>query len=244
MSNATSEKFFEGVKAVFFDAGNTLLSASPDVAESYAETARKYGCRASAADIRARFPRLWRQYEQKRKEFLFKTDRDGTKKFWETFVAEVFQPYMAELTDFKAFFDELYEKFASEKAWRLFDDALPTLDYLKRKGYRLAVVSNWDYRLQGIIVNLGLSDYFEEIFISSEIGFEKPSPEIFNFALKKMSLDAAETLHVGDSVHDDAEGAISAGIRPAIITRDPERTPESGGRFAALDSLARLAHYL
>lgn len=244
MFDSTNVKYFEGVKAVFFDAGNTLLSASPDVATSYAETAQKYGCRAQAADIRARFPRLWRDYEQKRKDFLFKTDRDGTKKFWETFVSEVFEPYKTEISDFKAFFDELYEKFASEKAWRLFDDALFTLEYLKRKGYRLAVVSNWDYRLEGIIRNLGLSAYFEEVFISSEIGFEKPSPEIFYFALQKMSLAAADTLHVGDSVHDDAEGALAAGIRPVIIFRDPERTRESGGRFAAIDSLARLTNYL
>jgi FMN phosphatase YigB (HAD superfamily) len=148
MSNATSAKFFEGVKAVF-STPETLFFRPRRRRRKLRRNRPKIRCRASAADIRARFEALAAS-TSKKKGISFLNDRDGTKKFWETFVAEVFQPYMAELTDFKAFFDELYEKFASEKAWRLFDDRVPTLDYLKRKGYRLAVVSNRDYRCRGL----------------------------------------------------------------------------------------------
>ena len=107
--------------------------------------------------------------------------------------------------------------------------------------FRLAVISNFDGRLRFILQHLGISKFFADIFISSEIGADKPDPEIFRRALKLIDLTPNEVLHVGDDPERDWEGASAAGLsvfrldRPKNSLRDllkgigrnliPEPTP-------------------
>ena len=56
--------------------------------------------------------------------------------------------------------------------------------------YRLAVISNFDKRLRRVLEDLGIAGRFERIFISSEIGCEKPDPEIFRRVLDVMNVNA------------------------------------------------------
>jgi putative hydrolase of the HAD superfamily len=121
--------------------------------------------------------------------------------------------------DFDAFFLELYDLFARAECWRLFDDALPVLDILRAKGYRLGIISNWDHRLFSIVEQLGLSSYFERVTASSAVGTAKPERRIFEAALEAMRIGAAEGLHVGDSLEDDYHGASRVGIRAVLLDR-------------------------
>jgi len=107
--------------------------------------------------------------------------------------------------------------------------------------FQLAVISNFDGRLRFILQHLGISKFFAEIFISSEIGADKPDPEIFQRALKLIDLKPNEVLHVGDDPERDWEAASAAGLsifrldRPKNSLRDllkwigrdskPEHTP-------------------
>ena len=81
-----------------------------------------------------------------------------------------------------------------------------------RERFQLAVISNFDGRLRFILQNLGISKYFAHVFISSELGADKPDPEIFRRALKLMHLDANEVLHVGDDPERDWKAAAAAGL--------------------------------
>ena len=95
-----------------------------------------------------------------------------------------------------------------------------------RPRFQLAVISNFDGRLRFILQHLGISNYFSHIFISSELGADKPDPEIFRRALKVMHLDANEVLHVGDDPERDWKAAKEAGLlvfrldRPKNSLRD------------------------
>ena len=92
--------------------------------------------------------------------------------------------------------------------------------------YPLAVVSSFDGRLRMILEQLGLSQYFSHIFVSSELGVDKPDPEIFRRALKFVRLDARDVLHVGDDPERDWQAANEAGLfvfqldRPRNSLRD------------------------
>ena len=79
------------------------------------------------------------------------------------------------------------------------------------RGYRIALLSNNDSRLRNVIQDLGIASIFEQIFISSEIGFEKPNPKIFKYVEREMNASAEEILHLGDSYSRDFEGAKGAG---------------------------------
>ena len=66
---------------------------------------------------------------------------------------------------------------------------LEVLEQLRPR-FQLAVISNFDGRLRFILQHLGISNYFGYISISSELGADKPDPEIFRRALKLMHLNA------------------------------------------------------
>jgi putative hydrolase of the HAD superfamily len=57
------------------------------------------------------------------------------------------------------------------------------------------------------------------VTISSLTQAAKPSPKIFHLALEKHAADPGEALHVGDSLRDDVEGAIKAGLSGVLLDR-------------------------
>jgi len=233
------------IQVVFFDAGNTLLQAHPPVQQRYSQTAACFGVTAEPGEILGRFRTLWPACQEERQQRLFKADREGTKAFWHDFVARVFAPWMSDFTDFDGFFNDLYLAFARQDAWRLYDDVPETLAGLKAAGCGLAVVSNWDHRLEGILQSLDISRYFDAIIISALVGVEKPVPRIFHLALSRFpGVNARDVLHVGDSMHDDVRGALAAGLQAAHIRRHDAApaplTPDPITPCLHLDSLRDL----
>lgn len=100
----------------------------------------------------------------------------------------------------------------------------PLLTDLARR-CRLAVVSNFDYTptALGILEEAGAVDVFDAILVSDEVGWRKPAPIIFEQALQRVGVTAAETLFVGDRADIDVIGAHQVGMRTAWI--NPEATP-------------------
>ena len=69
-----------------------------------------------------------------------------------------------------------------------------------------------------ILESLGIRKYFDSLVISCEVGFLKPRPEIFEHAVKSLSVEPSEVLHIGDSFRADAAGAVSFGMNAALYT--------------------------
>ena len=126
---------------------------------------------------------------------------------------------------FEEFFEELFDLFARPATWCIFEDVAPVLDTLRRMGVRLAVVSNWDSRLDTLLRRLGLRDRFEFVLTSARAGYRKPDPRIFQLALDKLGLPADAVAYVGDSYEDDFVGAKQAGIMPVLIDREGWNPP-------------------
>jgi len=109
----------------------------------------------------------------------------------------------------------------------LFPDVLPTLDELRRRGYRLAAVTNRGYsgpKFHDEVRELGLASLFETMVISCDVGYVKPHPRIYQYALERMNIDASEAAMVGDSWRADVEGAKTLGIT-AVWRRPPSEEP-------------------
>jgi putative hydrolase of the HAD superfamily len=82
-----------------------------------------------------------------------------------------------------------------------------------RKNYRIALLSNSPSALiRDILHAHGLQKYFDEIFVSSEVGYIKPSAEIFEYALYKLGVEAARALFIDDNRHHIA-GAKNIGLQ-------------------------------
>jgi HAD superfamily hydrolase (TIGR01549 family) len=110
----------------------------------------------------------------------------------------------------------------------LFPDTLSTLEMLRQRGYILGVVTNRSYGGQPFHEDLqimGLLDYFEyqHMAISADLGIRKPHPEIFKYALSRLSVLPEETAMVGDNLKADVGGAKELDMlgiwKPKPITR-------------------------
>lgn len=99
----------------------------------------------------------------------------------------------------------------------LFDDVLPTLKELQRRGFQLGVVTNrhWGGAVfQEDLRVLGLLDYFDPRYmaISCDLGIRKPNPAIFMHVLNALNVMPQEAVMVGDSLRSDILGAQLLGI--------------------------------
>ena len=84
---------------------------------------------------------------------------------------------------------------------------------LLSNNYKLGIVTNGytdsqESRLQAS----GLANYFQSVVISESVGYRKPAPEIFSIALNDLQVEPEVTLFVGDSITQDRQGAINAGL--------------------------------
>ncbi|MER7078450.1 HAD family hydrolase [Saccharopolyspora kobensis] len=109
---------------------------------------------------------------------------------------------------------------AMQRAWGLFDDARPCLDWMRDSGLRLAVITNAPSVYQRKkIAAVGLADAFDVLVISGEVGVAKPDPQIFETACEALGLRPGEVAHVGDRLDTDALGAARAGLHGIWLNR-------------------------
>jgi len=119
-------------------------------------------------------------------------------------------PTLGEL-DRDNFFEIAYEHFAEAGVWELYPEVVEVLEKLSPR-FQLAVISNFDGRLRMILEQLGVSKFFKHVFLSSELGADKPDPEIFRLALNVIRLQPNEVLHVGDDPQRDWKAGTAAGL--------------------------------
>jgi len=104
--------------------------------------------------------------------------------------------------------------------FELFADVEPVLRALKKKGLRLALISNWHRGLDHFCAEMNLAGFFDAIITSADVGVEKPAPRIFVETVSRLGLRPDQAVHVGDILIDDVQGAASAGLRSILIDRD------------------------
>ena len=213
------------IRAILFDAAGTLFYLTNTVGDHYAYIGREVGLELDTQKLDSAFHATWQQMP--RRPAIDGPRKNDDKGWWRELVGHVFDqvaPSVNEL-DRDNFFEVAYEHFAEPGVWELYPDVAEVLEQLRPR-FQLAVISNFDGRLRFILQHLGISNYFSYIFISSELGADKPDPEIFCRAGTMMHLNADEVLHVGDDPERDWKAAAAAGLlvfrldRPRNSLRD------------------------
>jgi putative hydrolase of the HAD superfamily len=203
------------IRAVLFDAAETLFTTRGSVGEIYGSVARRYGSQVPADVIQTAFARQFRGAGPL-------SVQDQTR-WWKDIVHRVFSE-VGMIENFDQFFDEVYNKFRDSQGWVLFPETLEVLQELKRRGLKLGVISNFDSRVYSVLESLGIREFFDAIVLSSETGFSKPDREIFEAAIRALDLLPSEILLVGDSPHDDVEAGMRAGLSAVLIDRHARHT--------------------
>lgn len=196
------------------DAAGTLLKPWPSVGAVYGCTARKRGISVEDEQLQAQFGKAFNKVQKNAHK-----NQGEEKDFWREVVSLTFKPFHNG-EPINGLFEELWDLFATGKPWRISDQAIPTLETLSDRGYRLAVLSNNDSRLRSVLLDLKVDHLFEYLFISSELGFEKPQREIFQTVEKTLHVAPDEIMHLGDSKCRDFEGAKNAGWNSVLFGSD------------------------
>jgi len=115
---------------------------------------------------------------------------------------------------------EIYAEWAACQHFELYDDVPAVLRQLAGAGIRIGLISNSHRCLASFQSHFELQGLIAATVSSSEHGFMKPHPSIFSAALQLVNVPAGDAVMVGDSVRQDVEGALRAGMRAVLLQRD------------------------
>jgi len=163
-------------RAVFFDAGHTLLYAHPDLGTVYAEATATLGVRLEPERYAETFVPVFQETTKLYASTSTASDAQDVA-MWRDITRRIYDrlPALAGIA-FDAWFELLYRRFGDPVVWRMYDDVEPVLTDLRRRGLRIGVISNWDTRLQTISDGLGLTKLVDFLVISARPACASPIP--------------------------------------------------------------------
>lgn len=201
-----------GIKAVFFDMGNTLALLDYGVIKDLiaADLADPPSNRDVAlAEYRARD--VINGILLGRRDT---TDQARTFIYYATMLKQLGVPP----DRIKPLATEIIRRDRETGIWRVvLPGTYATLKQLKDRGFRLGIISNADGRVADLVVRTGLTGYFEVVLDSYVVGAEKPDPRIFRLGLQQLQVTAGESVFVGDIYAIDVVGARRAGLTPILM---------------------------
>jgi putative hydrolase of the HAD superfamily len=221
---------------LFFDLDHTLWDTDKNSAESlqelYAELKLLDHGLPSFNEFlecyRSHNERLWGLYSEN------KIGRDAVRINRFRYTLEDFNIRNYELAN------QLSEEFAKRTPYKphLIEDTLHVLGQISEK-YHLSIITNGFKESQAIKMdNSGIRNYFRHLFISEEVGYNKPDVRIFEHALSTAGTCCSDSLMIGDTYETDIAGARAANIDQVYLRSNPP------GHHTATYTISRLSELL
>jgi len=196
--------------AVSFDAVGTFLHFAEPVPVTYTRFAQDFGLEATELTMRRRLelafqaaPPMLTPDAEVRSEF--------ERQWWMNLAARVYGCALDD-SDFVNCFDALFAYYASSEAWRVHESFGPMLLQLREMDVKLAVVSNFDGRLDALLDAM-LPGIFDVVALPGNSGFEKPQTGIFTYAAGQLDVSPERMMHLGEDEEEDVVAAQAAGMR-------------------------------
>jgi putative hydrolase of the HAD superfamily len=210
----------ERLRAVLFDVDFTLAKPGPDLGpEGYRSLGARFGLELDPA-----------RYAQARAAAVANLKRhpelEHDEEIWVAFTEEIVRGMGGGGEGGRAHTCavEMTRRWERSENFELYEDALPTLDELRRHDLKLGLVSNTGRDLEAFVRHHALE---VDAAVSSRVhGKTKPDPSIFRAALELLFVAAEEAAMVGDSEEDDVQGALAIGMRALLLDREG-RYPEA-----------------
>jgi putative hydrolase of the HAD superfamily len=195
------------VKGVLIDFGDTLAYTDWKAYDRYIEeivaVVRENRGSLGVDNVRSMFTSLYRSSSLGEMKSL--------EDFWAIFLGRLGVPCDKSLIDRL----ERIRKRFYVSSFRLYEGVPSVLSVLRKK-YRLGLVSNCGVGLMDVIRTLGLTEFFDVIVLSYEVGVRKPDERIYVEAHEKMKLKGDECVFVADEI-SDLEGARRLGMRTLLV---------------------------
>lgn len=208
----------ERPRGLLLDAMGTLIGLRRSVGHTYAAAACRHGLSLDAEALNAAFRRVFAAapplaFPSLQGAALRQAEQDWwTARVNASLAAVGVEQPPADLGP------ELFHCFADAALWQPYPEVPPLLQRWHGQGLKLAVVSNFDSRLEPLLEQLGLRRWLDAVVVSSGAGAAKPEPAPLLLALGQLELPGSAVWHVGDS-HEDEAAAAAAGLRCVRVQR-------------------------
>lgn len=220
-----------GTAAVFFDVDFTLIHPGPRFqASGYVDTCVRHGLTVDGAKFEAAVVGA--------AEVLDSTDQLFNPQVYIDYTARIIQLMGGDEAGSMAPAREIYDDWAVNHHFTLYDDVDATLRALKARGLQLGLITNGHRSLTAFQTHFELDGLIDVTLSSRQHGYMKPHASIFRAALELAQVSAADAVMVGDSYSHDVAGAESVGMRGVLITRGGN--PPEGITAPVIQSLTEL----
>jgi len=226
----------EGVRAIFFDIGDTLVFDEPPLRERFWSATQATGLVYEKERLPQAF-RAGQEYALARYlQGVGNDDAEVQREFTARTLAALDVPPLS-----AAQWQALAEAFAAVP-WKRYvhPGAISLLETLRERGFVVGAISDWEETLPDVLAELALAPHLDALAVSAVVGVTKPHPRLFQDALRQAGVPPEASLHVGDWYELDVCGARAAGMR-AILFDHQGRTPDADcPRVESFDALAAL----
>ncbi|XP_069868084.1 haloacid dehalogenase-like hydrolase domain-containing protein 3 [Dipodomys merriami] len=232
------------IRLLTWDVKDTLVRLRRPVGEEYATKARAHGLAVEPTALGRAFGQAYKAQSHNLPNYGLSQGLTS-RQWWLDVVLQTF--HLAGVQDAQAvapIATQLYEDFSSPSTWQVLEGAETTLKGCRKRGLKLAVVSNFDRRLEDILVGLGLREHFDFVLTSEATGWPKPDPRIFHEALRLAQMEPAVAAHIGDNYHCDYQGARAAGMHSFLIAGPAPLDPVIRNSVPEEHLLPSLSHLL
>lgn len=201
------------LKAVFFDAGNTILSLDYAV---IVDALKRQGFLFDREEVWRAECRARVKLDPFLAEVTVRESPEVFSRYVRYICAEMGIPWDEKV---ERLLEELREINRHTNLWRggVVPGAREILEDLKGNGFVLGVISNSDGRLETLLNEVGLTEYLSVIADSRVVGFEKPDPRIFHWALERTGVLPEQAVYVGDFYSLDVVGARRVGLNAILL---------------------------
>ena len=216
------------ITTVFFDLYGTLAGFNPSRVEIQSAACEPFGITLTPEGVLKGYA-LADAFMSEENAALPVRNRDpaATKRFFAEYERLVLQGAGVEVDSDRAW--EVWLRVRQQRyEMTRYDDVLPTFDLLKQQGLTLGMISNMNRPGGELAASMGLTPYLDLAVTSGEVGVEKPHPAIYRMALERAGSEPHETVHVGDQLTSDVEGARAVDINPVLLDRDGNHPDYTG----------------
>jgi putative hydrolase of the HAD superfamily len=201
------------IRAVLFDLGGTLVDEKDF--DGWTELARRFYLDLDPDNLRHAFLEVEATVDGEPHAY---GREEAIVDFWRRTLSRAADKELDEGTARK-FIAAIRE---NEVPVRLYSDTRRCLDLLRSERRVLGVISNStsEASVRRILDRVGILDYFDRVVSSGTEGVEKPNPEIFRRAVRRLAVRPEEAMYVGNLAQTDAKAAQAAGLHGVWLNRE------------------------
>ncbi|KAG8541540.1 hypothetical protein GDO81_028755 [Engystomops pustulosus] len=225
------------LKLLTWDVKDTLLRLRLPVGQQYQAEAKSRGLQVDSAALDSSFRQVYSNHWRLFPNYGLSQGMTSHR-WWLDVVSQTFR--LSGIQDEKilqSLSERLYQDFCTDRYWEVLPGAREALKGCEELGLRMAVISNFDRRLEDILRHVDLDGHFDFVLTSESAGVAKPDLGIFHKALKLGAVSPQCAAHIGDDFVKDYKAAREAGMFSLLLQNRLRKDIPSDHVIQSLDQL-------